>query len=158
MDAQALRYALEESLKLQRHYARLLNAYDGGQRREFANADEWIERIVAVGEIPIPEPPEQWPPQPTEAEDLLIQLANAELAELPETAALELPMQILIGLIGIIHVGLRHPGVGQTQCSATLRDFLASLILTLSPDKGPLYELLMRGFDPKFDVFREFRE
>jgi len=40
-----LRAALEASVKLQSHYARLLNMYDTGLRLEFANADEWIERL-----------------------------------------------------------------------------------------------------------------
>lgn len=40
-----LRNALEESVKLQAHYAQQLNMRDGGQRRVFANADEWLERL-----------------------------------------------------------------------------------------------------------------
>ena len=43
-----VRAALEESVKLQSHYAHLLNMYDGGQRRGFASADAWIARIRAV--------------------------------------------------------------------------------------------------------------
>jgi hypothetical protein len=39
--------ALDESLKLQSHYAALLNMHDGGQRKGFANAEEWIERLEA---------------------------------------------------------------------------------------------------------------
>jgi hypothetical protein len=37
--------ALEESVKLQSHYAALLNQYDGGERIAFANAAAWIERL-----------------------------------------------------------------------------------------------------------------
>ena len=37
--------ALEESVKLQSHYAALLNQYDGGKRMTFRNADEWILRL-----------------------------------------------------------------------------------------------------------------
>jgi hypothetical protein len=40
-----LRAALEESVKLQSHYATLLNAWDGGQRLTFVNADEWLARL-----------------------------------------------------------------------------------------------------------------
>ena len=40
-----LETALDESLKLQSHQARLLNQYDGGERREFANSAEWIARL-----------------------------------------------------------------------------------------------------------------
>src|SRR5580692_8269755 len=36
-----LRHALEQSVRLQSHYAGLLNQYDGGQRLQFATADEW---------------------------------------------------------------------------------------------------------------------
>ena len=37
--------ALEESVKLQSHYAWLLNMHDGGQRKQFANAKEWLQRL-----------------------------------------------------------------------------------------------------------------
>ncbi len=37
--------ALEESVKLQSHYAELLNLYDSGERMVFRNAMEWIERL-----------------------------------------------------------------------------------------------------------------
>lgn len=40
-----LRTALDELIKLQAHYAKLLNMHDGGQRHPFASADEWIERL-----------------------------------------------------------------------------------------------------------------
>jgi hypothetical protein len=40
-----LRAALEESVKLQSHYAVLLNGYDGGERMQFANADAWLARL-----------------------------------------------------------------------------------------------------------------
>lgn len=45
----ALLYAaLEESVKLQSHYAGLLNQYDGGQRLVFLDADAWIARLAAT--------------------------------------------------------------------------------------------------------------
>lgn len=40
-----LREALEESVKLQSHYAELLNMYDGGRRLQFADVDEWLARL-----------------------------------------------------------------------------------------------------------------
>ena len=43
-----LRHALEESVKLQSHYAKLLNIYDGGIRKEFANAQVWLDRLAKV--------------------------------------------------------------------------------------------------------------
>ncbi len=48
---QELRIALEESVKLQSHYAKLLNMYDGGQRISFATADEWITRLQETGTL-----------------------------------------------------------------------------------------------------------
>ena len=36
--------ALAESVKLQSHYAKLLNMYDGGQRSTFT-AEEWLDRV-----------------------------------------------------------------------------------------------------------------
>jgi hypothetical protein len=43
--------ALEESVKLQSHYAELLNAWDGGERLKFADAGEWIARLLKTGKI-----------------------------------------------------------------------------------------------------------
>ena len=37
--------ALEESVKLQSHYAALLNQYDGGNRIGFADAEAWCNRL-----------------------------------------------------------------------------------------------------------------
>jgi hypothetical protein len=37
--------ALRESVKLQSHYARLLNEWDGGRRMLFATAEAWLERL-----------------------------------------------------------------------------------------------------------------
>lgn len=37
--------ALQESLKLQAHYARLLNDYDGGNRTVFKSVGEWLKRL-----------------------------------------------------------------------------------------------------------------
>ena len=39
------REALEQSVKLQSHYAVLLNGYDGGKRKQFKTAQEWIDRL-----------------------------------------------------------------------------------------------------------------
>lgn len=44
-----LKIALAESLKLQSHYAKLLNQYDGGQRISFDNNDEWLTRLKEIG-------------------------------------------------------------------------------------------------------------
>jgi len=44
--------ALEESVKLQSHYAGLLNIYDGGERMQFASAKEWTDRLRVTGTIP----------------------------------------------------------------------------------------------------------
>ena len=40
--------ALKESVKLQSHYAKLLNMYDGGERMQFNNADEWMDRLRSL--------------------------------------------------------------------------------------------------------------
>jgi len=45
--------ALEESVKLQSHYAGLLNMHDGGERKQFADAQAWMDRLVDVGKIPV---------------------------------------------------------------------------------------------------------
>lgn len=37
--------ALEESVRLQSHYAALLNQYDGGNRKGFADAAEWVDQL-----------------------------------------------------------------------------------------------------------------
>jgi len=40
-----IREALDESVKLQSHYARLLNMHDGGKRLEFKDSNEWMARL-----------------------------------------------------------------------------------------------------------------
>ena len=45
-----LEAALKESVKLQSHYAGLLNMHDGGERLQFNNADEWVDRIRSLKE------------------------------------------------------------------------------------------------------------
>lgn len=44
-DLRKLREALEESVKLQSHYAKLLNMYDGGQRIIFKDCQAWLDRL-----------------------------------------------------------------------------------------------------------------
>lgn len=48
MDRFEIFAALEESVKLQSHYAELLNLYDGGGRLGFKDAEDWLERLRAV--------------------------------------------------------------------------------------------------------------
>jgi hypothetical protein len=43
-----LRRALRASLRLQAHYAQLLNQYDGGSRMIFADVPEWLARLREV--------------------------------------------------------------------------------------------------------------
>lgn len=50
-DIDALKIALEESVKIQSHYAKLLNMYDGGNRIGFKNTDEWIARLKKIDKI-----------------------------------------------------------------------------------------------------------
>jgi hypothetical protein len=38
-------YALEEAIKLQAHYAELINMHDGGQRIPFKSAKEFLDRL-----------------------------------------------------------------------------------------------------------------
>lgn len=46
-----LKIALEKSLTLQRHYAKLLNSYDGGERIVFNSAEEWLARLRKLGKL-----------------------------------------------------------------------------------------------------------
>jgi hypothetical protein len=43
--------ALKESLKLQKHYALLLNQYDGGNRIVFSSVEDWVARLRKVGTL-----------------------------------------------------------------------------------------------------------
>jgi hypothetical protein len=49
--AAELRVALEESVKLQTHYAKLLNEHDGGERIGFKDAAAWIARLRETGKL-----------------------------------------------------------------------------------------------------------
>lgn len=48
-----LKYALAESVKLQSHYAMLLNAYDGGQRMTPTDSGDWIKRLKELPGWPV---------------------------------------------------------------------------------------------------------
>ena len=43
-----LEEALKESIKIQSHYAKLLNMHDGGERIEFQTVDEWVDRLQSL--------------------------------------------------------------------------------------------------------------
>jgi hypothetical protein len=43
--------ALVQSVKLQSHYAKLLNGYDGGERRVFDSSESWMERLRECREL-----------------------------------------------------------------------------------------------------------
>lgn len=43
--------ALQHLVKLQSHYAHLLNMYDGGHRMEFESAEHWMQRLEDVGDL-----------------------------------------------------------------------------------------------------------
>ena len=51
--------ALEESVKLQSHYAMLLNGWDGGERIVFKSAAEWLKRLEALREKTHDLPPDE---------------------------------------------------------------------------------------------------
>ena len=48
VEIERLRNALERLVHLQAHYAELLNMNDGGWRKQFASAQEWIDRLAQV--------------------------------------------------------------------------------------------------------------
>jgi len=49
---QCLATALAEMVKLQAHYAKLLNEYDQGERVSFPDAQTWLDRMADLGKIP----------------------------------------------------------------------------------------------------------
>lgn len=46
-----LRIALDASVRLQAHYAGLLNMHDGGKRKVFKSTGAWIRRLRVTGDI-----------------------------------------------------------------------------------------------------------
>lgn len=52
-DRVMLEKALGELVKLQAHYAKLLNQYDGGQRHAFDSAQEWLDRLAELKTIAV---------------------------------------------------------------------------------------------------------
>jgi len=45
--------ALDESVKLQSHYAMLLNMHDGGERIGFEDGQAWVDRLIRIGKLPV---------------------------------------------------------------------------------------------------------
>lgn len=43
--------ALQKSVKLQAHYAWMLNMRDHGERIIFKNSDEWVARLIHLKEL-----------------------------------------------------------------------------------------------------------
>lgn len=73
-----LELALELLVKLQSHYAKLLNMHDGGKRHAFANRQEWIERLRETGDLPGSESAlSELPHRAVEAAKLLIASRDA---------------------------------------------------------------------------------
>jgi hypothetical protein len=52
-EVRKLRIALKESVRLQSHYAGLLNQSDGGQRMIFETPEKWIARLIETKTIRI---------------------------------------------------------------------------------------------------------
>lgn len=48
-DRERMSNALDESMKLQSHYAELLNDYDGGKRVGFQSGEAWMDRLDECG-------------------------------------------------------------------------------------------------------------
>jgi len=46
--------ALDELIKLQRHYALLLNQYDGGRRLQFHSSRDWVARLREIKALSAP--------------------------------------------------------------------------------------------------------
>lgn len=51
-----LTVALAHSVKLQSHYASLLNMHDGGERMCFESADDWLRRLELLSVTKAPAP------------------------------------------------------------------------------------------------------
>lgn len=51
MNTTKLMIALKESVKLQAHYAELLNGLDGGKRIVFKDVDDWLLRLTQGGKF-----------------------------------------------------------------------------------------------------------
>lgn len=47
-EVEAMREALEKSVKLQSHYATMINMHDGGERITFDSAQAWLDRLAAL--------------------------------------------------------------------------------------------------------------
>jgi hypothetical protein len=47
-EVRRLSHALDRSVYLQAHYAKLLNMWDGGDRIVFENAQQWLDRLDAL--------------------------------------------------------------------------------------------------------------
>ena len=90
-------------------------------------------------------------------EEDLLKRANAELESLGVSAAtVTLDLPLLIALIGIVQLGLRHPSVATTSTAIRPRAFIKQLIEDIAPADGALRELLMKGFDPEFDIMHDY--
>lgn len=59
----------------------------------------------------------------------------------------------VFGLIGLVQLALRYPGLLQKSASAKMTEkFILKLIEEVDPDHGEVWKLLNRGFNPNWDV------
>jgi hypothetical protein len=82
-------------------------------------------------------------------------LLNRALEEMRQsgnrTIEFKVSLQIAISLIGQIQLALRHPAnTGPTRF--LIEQFARDKIVEIDPQKGAIYELMMRGFDEAFDL------
>lgn len=75
--------ALTESVKLQTHYAGILNQYDGGQRMQFYSTEAWLERLRGLVQHMVGEYVADYT-MPTQAE---IHAPNPELDDLMKNSS-----------------------------------------------------------------------
>lgn len=57
-----------------------------------------------------------------------------------------------MAMIGFVQLGLRHPEAADKPSAELARGMITDLISQLSPPGSPLHELLMKGFDPEWDL------
>jgi hypothetical protein len=59
-ELQELKKALVDSVRLQSVYAALLNQYDGGDRRVYRSAREWLDRRIVIEESVVKPVKRKW--------------------------------------------------------------------------------------------------
>lgn len=79
-------------------------------------------------------------------------LALKRLEKSHGSCKFDLDFPTVMAVVSMLQLALRHPGAKNSPTARQVRRFLDELILPIAHAEPELGALLLKGFDPRFDV------